>query len=105
MNKRASIRGKGADIFFSPVAQASVPGAQGAVAVQPPPREISKFTAKATFYFTPQQLLDMEQLRLTLITRYGIKADKSEIMRAALAYLIDDLEAKQHDSLLVTRLR
>lgn len=102
MNKRASIRGKGADIFFSPVAE---PLAPGAVAVQPPPREVSRFTAKATFYFTPQQLLDMEQLRLTLITRYGIKADKSEIMRAALEYLIDNLEAKQHDSLLVTRLR
>ena len=103
-NRRASIRGKGADIFFSPVAVADAPtnGDAGQPAAN---KAISKYTAKATFYFTPQQLLEMEQLRLTLITRYGLKADKSEIMRLALAHLIEDLEQQQHNSLLVKRLQ
>ena len=103
MNRRASIRGKGADIFFSPVAVAEAPAPEPARAAAP--RDISKFTAKATFYFTPQQLLDMEQLRLTLITRYGLKVDKSEVMRLALQHLIEDLETNQQDSLLVKQLR
>ena len=104
MNKRASIRGKGADIFFSPVATSDTP-ANGEASVALAVKAAAKYTAKATFYFTPQQLLDMEQMRLTLITRYGLKADKSEIMRLALAYLIEDLEQQQQNSLLVKRLR
>lgn len=96
------MRGKGADIFFSHVAEAPANGeAHVAVAA----KAASKYTAKATFYFTPQQLLDMEQMRLTLITRYGLKADKSEIMRMALEYLIEDLDRQQHNSLLVKRLQ
>lgn len=103
MNKRASIRGKGADIFFSPVAAPGLP-ANGETASLVG-KAASKYTAKATFYFTPQQLLDMEQLRLTLITRYRLKVDKSEIMRLALEFLIDDLQVNQHDSVLVQRIR
>ena len=88
MAKRESMRGRGADAFYSdrPTTQhASMPANQ----------QISKPTAsetadlvKATFYLTPAQILKLEQLRLNR-RQQGQKADKSALVREAIDALTE----------------
>ena len=60
-------------------------------------------TKKITVYLSPEELLDLERARLTLL-RYGAAADRGRIVREAIAVLLADLDARGQDSLLARRI-
>jgi hypothetical protein len=59
---------------------------------------------KITVYVSAEELLALEQARLTLRARYGIAVDRGRIVREAIAAMLADLEASADDSELVRRL-
>lgn len=61
----------------------------------------SPMKVRCTFYFTPEQLKDLEETRLQLLLEYGIKTDKSNIVRIALSELLNDFKNNGENSLLV----
>ncbi len=60
---------------------------------------------KMTVYVSAEELLDVEQARLTLRAEHGLSVDRGRIVREALAVVLADLEAKGEHSILVRRLR
>jgi hypothetical protein len=70
---------------------------------QPTGRE--KHDEKITVYLSAQELLDLETARLTLRGDHGTAVDRGRIVRAALAEVLADLDARGEDSILVRRLR
>ncbi|MBP2477447.1 hypothetical protein JOF53_006319 [Crossiella equi] len=61
--------------------------------------------AKITIYLSAEELLALEQARLTLRAEHGMGVDRGRIVREAVAVLLHDLDAHGADSLLVRRLR
>ena len=59
---------------------------------------------KITVYVSADELLALEQARLTLRARYGMAIDRGRIVREAIAAILADLEATADDSELVRRL-
>jgi len=59
---------------------------------------------KVTFYCTAEDLMAIEQTRLKLRAEHGVAADRGRIVRAALAYVLEDFEARADDSILLRRL-
>jgi hypothetical protein len=59
---------------------------------------------KITVYVSAEELLALEQARLTLRARHGMAVDRGRIVREAIAILLADLEANADDSELVRRL-
>jgi len=59
---------------------------------------------KITVYVSPEELVDLEQARLTLRADHGLAVDRGRIVREALAVVLADLEAKGEASILVRRL-
>ena len=59
---------------------------------------------KVTFYCTPEDLMGLERARLALRAQHGIAADRGKIVRAALAYVLEDFEARADDSILLRKL-
>ncbi len=59
---------------------------------------------KITVYVSPNELMDLEQARLTLRGDFGLVVDRGRIVREALAVVLADLEAKGDASILVRRL-
>jgi hypothetical protein len=59
---------------------------------------------KVTFYCTSGDLMALERARLALRAEHGIAADRGRIVRASLAYVLEDFEARGEDSVLVRRL-
>lgn len=59
---------------------------------------------KITVYVSPEELLDLEQARLTLRGDHGLAVDRGRIVREALAVVLADLDAKGESSILVRRL-
>lgn len=59
---------------------------------------------KITVYVSAEELLDLEQARLTLRAEHGLAVDRGRIVREALAVVLADLEAKGEQSILVRRL-
>jgi hypothetical protein len=57
-----------------------------------------------TFYCTAEHLMQLEKARLTLRGEHGISADRGRIVRAALAYVLEDFEARGDDSILLRHL-
>ncbi|MCS6902938.1 MAG: hypothetical protein NZO41_01510 [Candidatus Bipolaricaulota bacterium] len=45
---------------------------------------------KATFYLDPNDIVSLEELQLTIRKREGRKANKSELMREAIALLVKE---------------
>ncbi len=45
---------------------------------------------KATFYLAPQDIIALEELQLSIRKRTGRKANKSELMREAIALLVKE---------------
>ena len=81
------------------------------VAAPPPPapaaapeRKAPRHEEKVTFYCTAEHLMQLEKARLTLRGEHGISADRGRIVRAALAYVLEDFEARGEDSLLLRHL-
>ena len=59
---------------------------------------------KITFYCTAEDLMAIEQARLKLRAEHGVASDRGRIVRAALAYVLEDFEARADDSILLRRL-
>lgn len=97
MSKRVSLRG-GLDAIFEPTTDPVKTATPAAPAV---PEEA--YDQRATFYFSGQQLMDLEVLMLKLRTQYRLKIGKSEIVRAAFDALMADFDAKGDDSIIVKR--
>lgn len=60
---------------------------------------------KITVYVSSDELLDLEQARLTLRRDHALKVDRGRIVRAAVGEVLADLERLGPDSPLVARLR
>ena len=60
---------------------------------------------KITVYVSAEELLDLEQARLTLRGEHGMAVDRGRIVREALAVVLADFDAKGDSSILVRRLR
>jgi hypothetical protein len=60
---------------------------------------------KITVYVSAAELMDLEHARLTLRGDHGMAVDRGRIVREALALVVEDLEARGADSVLVRRLR
>ena len=95
MAKRARVKGKGADIFFSSDSQ---------TAQQDALTKASEELIKGTFYFTQQQLDALERAVFVLRQEHRIKTNKSEVMRVALDRIVKDLEQNQGNSVLIHQL-
>jgi hypothetical protein len=61
--------------------------------------------AKITVYVSGEELIDLEQARITLRSEQGLVADRGRIVREAVAHVLADFEARGEDSVLVRRLR
>ena len=76
-----------------------------AVDVRPAqPKKGPKHDEKVTFYCTADDLTSIEKARLELRAKHGIGVDRGKIVRAALAYVLEDFEARSEDSILLRRL-
>ncbi len=60
---------------------------------------------KVTFYCTGADLTRVERARLALRAEHGVPSDRGRIVRAALAEILDDFEARGSNSALVKRLQ
>ena len=77
------------------------------VAKERPPEGAAKaprHEEKITFYCTAEDLMAIEQARLKLRAEHGVAADRGKIVRAALAYVLEDFAARADDSILLRRL-
>jgi hypothetical protein len=63
-----------------------------------------EYTNRATFYFSEQQLLELEVVMLKLRTEQKLRVGKSEIMRAALDFILEDYNLNKSDCWLVRRM-
>jgi hypothetical protein len=63
-----------------------------------------KHDEKITFYCTRDDLMAIEKVRLSLRAEHCVAADRGRIVRAALAYVLEDYEARTDDSILLRRL-
>jgi hypothetical protein len=59
---------------------------------------------KITVYVSAEELVALEQARLTLRAQYGMAIDRGRIVREAIAAMLADFEASADDSELVRRL-
>ena len=69
-----------------------------------PAAKAPKHNEKITFYCTREDLMSLERVRLALRADHGVSADRGRIVRAALAYVLEDFEARADDSILVRKL-
>jgi hypothetical protein len=67
-------------------------------------RKAPRHQEKITFYCTSEDLMALERARLKLRADHGVSADRGRIVRAALAYVLEDFEARSSDSLLLRKL-
>lgn len=74
------------------------------VAESTPKARKPKHEEKITFYCTTDDVMAVERARLALRGRHGVSADRGRIVRAALAYVLEDFEARGQDSVLVHEL-
>ncbi len=65
----------------------------------------TKHTTKITVYVSDEELLALEQARLSLRAAHGLAVDRGRVVREAIAIVLDDLETHGDASLLVRRLR
>lgn len=64
-----------------------------------------KHDTKITVYVSDEELLALEQARLSLRARHGLAVDRGRVVREAIAVLLADLEEFGEESMLVRRLR
>lgn len=70
----------------------------------PADRKAPKHDEKITFYCTAEDLMQLEKARLALRAEHGVAADRGRIVRAALAYVLEDFAARADDSILIRHL-
>ncbi len=108
MPRRVSL--PGASELFRPTdaPAAEPPDAQAAPTTAPP--EVGRGSGrvrhdeKITVYVSSEELLALEQARLTLRAQHGMAVDRGRIVREAVAAVIADLQARGASSELVRRL-
>lgn len=88
MRKRPTLKGKGADIFLSKVAQQ-------------PKKETIQGKEKATFYLPPPLVAKLDDAWFMVRKNADRKARKSDIVRAALEEFLKDFEKGSKTSILV----
>jgi hypothetical protein len=71
----------------------------------PAARKGPRHETKVTFYCTNADLTALDGARLTLRSQHGVGADRGKVVRTALAYVLEDFEARGEDSILLRRLR
>ena len=64
-----------------------------------------KHDEKITFYCRGEDLMALERVRLSLRAEHGVGSDRGRIIRAALAHVLEDYEARGPDSILLRALR
>lgn len=69
-----------------------------------PSPKAPKHDEKVTFYCTGEDLMQLERARLSLRSEHGLGVDRGRIVRAALAYVLEDFQARADDSILLRRL-
>jgi hypothetical protein len=69
--------------------------------VPEPQQKAPKHDEKVTFYCTSDDLMALEGARLRLRSEFSTSADRGRIVRAALAYMLEDFEARGEDSILL----
>lgn len=108
MNRRPVLPGA-AELFRLTAAPASAETAESAESVEAPVQRRgsgrTKHTTKITVYVSDEELLALEQARLSLRGSYSLGVDRGRVVREAIAIVLDDLEALGEESLLVRRLR
>ena len=62
------------------------------------------FQQRATFYFNEEQLLKLDVVMLKMRTEQRVKFGKSEIMRAALDFIVQDFKLNVEESWVMQRL-
>ena len=67
-------------------------------------KKAPKHEEKITFYCTGDDLMALEQARLQLRSQHGVAADRGRIVRAALAYVLEDFHARGEDAILLRNL-
>jgi hypothetical protein len=77
---------------------------------EPPPAPMvdgdeEDYNQRATFYFSEEQLLELEVVMLRLRTEQRLKVGKSEIMRAALDFVLEDYNLNRENCWLVRRVK
>jgi len=82
--------------------QVATPASEVAGATTQP--KAPKHEEKITFYCTPDDLMAIERTRLELRAAYSVTADRGRIVRAALAYVLEDFTARGEDSVLLRKL-
>ncbi|WP_410640841.1 cobyrinic acid a,c-diamide synthase [Amycolatopsis sp. lyj-346] len=65
----------------------------------------TKHDAKITVYVSGDELLAMEQARLTLRAKHDLVVDRGRLVREAVAVLLADFDQHGEESVLVQRLR
>ena len=70
----------------------------------PPGEDEEEYNQRATFYFSDEQLLKLEVVMLRLRTEQRLKVGKSEIMRAALDFVLEDYDKNRENCWLVRRI-
>jgi hypothetical protein len=69
-----------------------------------PPSGRERHEEKITVYLSAEELMALEDARVTLYREHGIKVDRGRIVREAIALVIADLEAKASHAVLVRQL-
>jgi hypothetical protein len=87
--KRTSIKGLGADAFFTPDTTPPEAGQQDRRPADQPTSKTSKQQLiKATFYLTPDHVTALEEIQLKIRKESGARVDKSELIRRAIDLLV-----------------
>ena len=108
MPRRVSL--PGASELFRDTKSATPLSAVPPVPPEPPPAPKPRGSGrvrheeKITVYVSADELLALEQARLTLRARHGMAVDRGRIVREAIAAALDDLEANGGESDVVRRL-
>jgi hypothetical protein len=71
-------------------------------ALEPSGRE--RHDEKITVYVSSEELMALEDARVTLYRDHGVKIDRGRIVREAIALVMSDLQTKGTSSILVRRL-
>ncbi|NKE63285.1 hypothetical protein FXN61_43805 [Lentzea sp. PSKA42] len=104
MNRRPSLPGAAELFRLTAAAPEPVPDSVEAP-VQRRGTGRTKHTTKITVYVSDEELLALEQARLSLRASHGLAVDRGRVVREAIAIVLDDLETHGDASLLVRRLR
>ena len=108
MSRRVSL--PGASELFRDTKSTKPLSAVPPVPPEPPPAPKPRGTGrvrheeKITVYVSHEELLALEQARLTLRARHGMAVDRGRIVREAIAAALEDLEANGGESDVVRRL-